>query len=134
MAALAPAIAAAAKPTGFLRARRLPGLVVFIFGFLRSFGVVDFVFGVVAVAALAGVQRRAAITFVLVTHDLELARACDDAVWVHEGRVRAVGPAGEVVDAYAAFLDEAVAAESAVPAAGDPAAGNPAGASVEARP
>ena len=75
----------------------------------------------------------------LVTHDLELARACDDAVWVHEGRVRAVGPAGEVVDAYAAFLDEAVAAESAEaaagdPAAGNPAAGNPAGASAEARP
>lgn len=70
----------------------------------------------------------------LVTHDLELARACDDAVWVHEGRVRAVGPAGEVVDAYAAFLDEAVAAESAEAAAGDPAAGNPAGASAEARP
>ena len=64
----------------------------------------------------------------------ELARACDDAVWVHEGRVRAVGPAGEVVDAYAAFLDEAVAAESAEAAAGDPAAGNPAGASAEARP
>lgn len=47
----------------------------------------------------------------LVTHDLELARACDEAVWVHEGRVRTHGPAGDVVDAYEAFLDEAVAEE-----------------------
>lgn len=48
----------------------------------------------------------------LVTHDLALARVCDDAVWVHEGRVRAVGAAGEVVDAYEAFLEAAVAAEA----------------------
>ena len=47
----------------------------------------------------------------LVTHDLPLARACDTAVWIHDGRVRRVGEAGEVVDAYEAFLDEAVAAE-----------------------
>lgn len=48
----------------------------------------------------------------LVTHDLGLARACDDAVWVHDGRVRAVGAAGDVVDAYETFLEEAVAAEA----------------------
>ncbi len=47
----------------------------------------------------------------LVTHDLDLARACDDAVWVHQGRVRATGPAGDVVREYERFLDEAVAGE-----------------------
>lgn len=47
----------------------------------------------------------------LVTHDLDLARACDEAVWVHGGRIERTGPAREVVDAYEAFLDDAVAAE-----------------------
>lgn len=47
----------------------------------------------------------------LVTHDLELARRCDEAVWIHDGRVREVGPAGDVIGAYEAFLDEAVATE-----------------------
>lgn len=48
----------------------------------------------------------------LVTHDLALARACDEAVWIHDGGVRGVGPAGEVVDAYEAFLEEEVARET----------------------
>ena len=47
----------------------------------------------------------------LVTHDLELARACDEAVWIHGGRVERTGPAGDVVEAYERFLDHAVAAE-----------------------
>ena len=47
----------------------------------------------------------------LVTHDLELARACDEAVWIHGGRVERTGPAGDVVEAYESFLDHAVAAE-----------------------
>ena len=47
----------------------------------------------------------------LVTHDLELARACDEAVWIHGGRVERTGPAGEGVEAYERFLDHAVAAE-----------------------
>ena len=38
-------------------------------------------------------------------------RRCDEAVWIHDGRVREVGPAGDVIGAYEAFLDEAVAAE-----------------------
>ena len=47
----------------------------------------------------------------LVTHDLELARACDEAVWIHGGRVERTGPAEDVVEAYERFLDHAVAAE-----------------------
>ncbi|MDY6054973.1 ABC transporter ATP-binding protein [Micrococcus sp.] len=49
----------------------------------------------------------------LVTHDLPLARACDQAVWIHGGQVERTGPAPEVVDAYEAFLEEAVAEELA---------------------
>lgn len=55
----------------------------------------------------------------LVTHDLDLARACDEAVWIHDGRLRAHGPAADVVAEYEAFLDEAVAEEfGAVPDGG----------------
>lgn len=49
----------------------------------------------------------------LVTHDLELARACDHAVWVHSGRVERTGPAADVVAAYEDFLEAAVAEELA---------------------
>lgn len=38
---------------------------------------------------------------VIVTHDLELAARCDTAALFDEGRVRATGPADEVVDVYA---------------------------------
>ena len=36
----------------------------------------------------------------LVTHDLELARRCDEAVLVDEGRVRAQGAPEHVIDTY----------------------------------
>ena len=49
----------------------------------------------------------------LVTHDLELARACDEAVWVHAGRIERTGPAADVVAAYEDFLEAAVAEELA---------------------
>jgi biotin transport system ATP-binding protein len=40
------------------------------------------------------------VPVVLVTHDLELAARCDQAVWFDEGTVRAVGGPGEVVEKY----------------------------------
>lgn len=38
---------------------------------------------------------------IIVSHELDAVRAhCDRAVWIHQGRVRDVGPAGQMVDAY----------------------------------
>ena len=40
-------------------------------------------------------------TIILVTHDLHAVRSlCDEALWLEQGRVRAIGPAREVVDRY----------------------------------
>ncbi|WP_432511522.1 energy-coupling factor ABC transporter ATP-binding protein [Kineococcus sp. SYSU DK001] len=39
---------------------------------------------------------------VVATHDLDLAARADRALWIEDGRVRADGPAAEVVDAYRA--------------------------------
>ena len=40
-------------------------------------------------------------TLVFATHDLRMVRAlCDTAVWLEGGRIRAVGGAGEIADAY----------------------------------
>ncbi len=45
--------------------------------------------------------KAAGITIVIVTHDLGSVRSlCDVVAWVDEGRLREVGPADEVVDAY----------------------------------
>ncbi|MDO5635243.1 MAG: ABC transporter ATP-binding protein [Micrococcus sp.] len=48
---------------------------------------------------------------VLVTHDLALARACEQAVWIHDARVHQVGESGAVIDAYERFLEESWAEE-----------------------
>ncbi|MEW6567720.1 MAG: hypothetical protein AB1449_06060 [Chloroflexota bacterium] len=46
--------------------------------------------------------RRLGCTIAFVTHALGTARQiCDRAVWLDEGRVRLVGPADDVIDAYA---------------------------------
>ena len=48
--------------------------------------------------------RRLGCTIVFVTHPLGIARQiCDRAAWLDEGRVRQVGPAAAVIDAYAAW-------------------------------
>ena len=48
--------------------------------------------------------RRLGCTIVFVTHALGIARqVCDRAAWLEEGRVRQVGPAAAVIDAYAAW-------------------------------
>jgi ABC-type polysaccharide/polyol phosphate transport system ATPase subunit len=42
-------------------------------------------------------------TMIVVTHDLDsVSRLCSRAVWLDEGRIRAEGPAGKVVEAYRA--------------------------------
>jgi lipopolysaccharide transport system ATP-binding protein len=47
--------------------------------------------------------HRGGGTLIVVSHDLETVRdICTRAVWIEQGRVRASGPAGEVIDAYAA--------------------------------
>ena len=50
--------------------------------------------------------RSAAGSVVLVTHNMnEIRRFCDRVAWLHEGRIRAVGDAGEIVDSYLAAPD-----------------------------
>lgn len=45
--------------------------------------------------------RQAGKTIIFVSHGLETVRTlCDQAVWLDHGTARAVGPAGEVIDAY----------------------------------
>ena len=40
---------------------------------------------------------------VLITHDLELAQTCDEAIWFEEGRLKKVGKPSELIDAYRKF-------------------------------
>ena len=48
--------------------------------------------------------RRLGTTFVIVSHSLEeIQHLCDEAVWLHEGRVMALGPADRVVGEYRVF-------------------------------
>jgi len=48
-------------------------------------------------------QKR---TIILVSHSMPQVRAlCDQVVWLDGGRVRAIGPSDEVVDAYLAHID-----------------------------
>lgn len=50
--------------------------------------------------------RRAGKTIVFVSHALETVRSlCDVAVWLDHGEPRAVGPAGQVIDAYLADVN-----------------------------
>lgn len=51
------------------------------------------------------VLRKAGVTILLVTHDNAAVRdLCDQALWLEEGRVRALGATDEVVDAYYASM------------------------------
>ena len=68
---------------------------------------VDEVFAVGDEAFVAKCQERierfraAGGTILLVSHDLSsIARWCERTLWLHEGRVRAIGPSGEVTRAY----------------------------------
>jgi lipopolysaccharide transport system ATP-binding protein len=50
--------------------------------------------------------RRMGKTIIFVSHGLEVVRTlCDQAIWLDHGMARAVGPAGEVVDAYLAEVN-----------------------------
>ncbi len=50
--------------------------------------------------------RQLGKTIIFVSHALEVVRAlCDQAVWLDHGQARAVGPAGEVIDAYLAEVN-----------------------------
>lgn len=40
---------------------------------------------------------------VLITHDLELAQGCDQAIWFEEGRLKQVGKPSELIEAYRKF-------------------------------
>ncbi len=54
-----------------------------------------------------GEFRRRGKTILLVTHSLGLVeRFCDEALWLHKGRVRAVGDPKRVVDAYVTEVEE----------------------------
>lgn len=57
--------------------------------------------------AIADHLLRSAIgrQLVLVTHDLELAARCDEAVLINDGRVVAQGQPGRIIDAYHASLE-----------------------------
>lgn len=61
---------------------------------------------------LLGGAGRGRFQLLLVTHDLGLARDCDEAVWIHDGRLRAHGPAAQVVGEYERFLDQEFAGEA----------------------
>src|SRR4029077_19138220 len=50
-------------------------------------------------------MRRAGRTVVLVTHNLGSVRSmCDDAAWLHHGKLMATGRASDVVDKYLAHV------------------------------
>jgi len=50
--------------------------------------------------------RRRGCAILLVTHDTSLAvRMCDQAIWLHKGRIIEIGPADEVVSAYITSMD-----------------------------
>jgi ABC-type polysaccharide/polyol phosphate transport system ATPase subunit len=50
--------------------------------------------------------RQLGKTIIFVSHALEIVRTlCDQAVWLDHGQARAVGPAGQVIDAYLAEVN-----------------------------
>jgi ABC-type polysaccharide/polyol phosphate transport system ATPase subunit len=72
---------------------------------------VDEVLGVGDMAFQAKAQLRMremmakAQLIVVVSHDLmSLAKICDRGIWMDHGRVRQVGPMGEVITAYTEFV------------------------------
>lgn len=73
---------------------------------------------------------KAGVALILVSHNLEdVRRLCDRAVWIHSGRVRADGPALDVVDEYLTHTNEIFyqrqrAEKAAADAAKQSAAGN----------
>lgn len=49
--------------------------------------------------------RERGVTILMVTHDVYSARAfCENAIWLHKGKIRQRGPANEVIDAYRDYL------------------------------
>jgi len=66
----------------------------------EALGVGDERFQVKCAARLDAFRARGT-TLLLVSHDMHtIRRLCQRAVWIDRGRVRAEGPAGDVVDAY----------------------------------
>jgi ABC-type polysaccharide/polyol phosphate transport system ATPase subunit len=54
--------------------------------------------------------RRQGVTIVMVTHSLNLVRTmCDQAAWFDHGKLKTIGPGGEVVQAYINQVDAAEA-------------------------
>ena len=67
--------------------------------------------------------RARGSTVVIVTHSMAVVTdRCDDAMWLDHGRVRALGPAREVVDAYLGHVNEQESQRASGAAAGDHAA------------
>ncbi len=59
--------------------------------------------------------REVGKTIVFVSHDLgSIARFCERAVWVQDGRIAAIGPAGEVLERYLPGALEPVRSEAQV--------------------
>ena len=59
--------------------------------------------------------REEGKTIVFVSHDLgSVAKFCERAVWVQDGRIAAIGPAGEVLEGYAPGTLESVRSETQV--------------------
>ena len=72
---------------------------------------------------IAALRARGS-TVVIVTHSMGVVTdRCDDAMWLDHGRVKALGPAREVVDAYLGHVNEQESQRTSGPeAAGDAAA------------
>lgn len=63
--------------------------------------------------------RRKQATLVVAAHDLHALRSlCDRALWLHHGRVQALGPADEVIGRYEEHLRRRSAAASPPPGSG----------------
>lgn len=67
--------------------------------------------------------RRRGVTIVFVTHSMSLVQQmCDGAAWLEHGKLKAVGTADEVVNAYLATVNAAEAERLAEESAADPSA------------
>lgn len=70
--------------------------------------------------------RRKGVTIVLVTHSLGLIRdLCDEAAWLDHGRIRELGPARDVTEAYLADVNERELSEQPTAEAANVADGPP---------
>lgn len=84
----------------FATALCLPGSVYILDEVLAT---ADDDFKVRCTAAVRELAAQGAAV-IFVSHELELVRSlCDRGVWLHEGKVKALGPIDEVADAYAAW-------------------------------